>query len=301
MANDRWDEDDMYRSRRYGNDSDYERNFWRDRESRGRGSADEDRRSRYASMPVFGLDYGNPRRYPDRDRSERERYGSSRGREEWRGRNYDSPRTGRGGSGESWGGRNYGDEWNRRDYGRDYGNEWTGRDYGTDWRHTGVGWGGLDTGERHRREGGERGWWDRTKDEVRSWLGDEDAEHRREADHRGRGPRGYTRSDERIREDINDWLMEDSFIDASDIEVSVVGGEVTLSGTVDNRDMKWRAENLAADVLGVKDVNNRLRIRSRQGQAYGGAPSETTTGTTSSQASSAATGSGASTSNTPRH
>jgi osmotically-inducible protein OsmY len=235
MANDRWDDDDTYRPRRYGNDSDYERDFWRDRESRGRGSADEGRRSRLASLPVFGLDYGNPRRYPDR-----ERYGAYRDRDEWGARNY----------GDQWSGRNLGDEWSRRNY-RD---ERSGRDYGSDWRGTGSSWGRQESGRWGGREGGdwgrgargERGWWDRTKDEVRSWFGDEEAEHRRDADHRGRGPRSYTRSDDRIREDVNDWLMEDSFVDATDIEVMVVAGEVTLTGTVDNRDMKWRAENLAA-------------------------------------------------------
>lgn len=295
MANDQWD-DDTYRPRRYGNDSDYERDFWRDRESRGRGSADEDRRSRYASLPVFGLDYGNPRKYP-----ERERYGAYRDRDDW-GRNYSDPRSGR----------NYGDEWNRRNY-RDEG---SGRDYGSDWRSTGSsrgrqgsggGWGGRESSVDWRRGAhGERGWWDRTKDEVRSWFGDEDAEHRRDVDHRGRGPRSYTRSDDRIREDVNDWLMEDSFVDATDIEVMVVAGEVTLTGTVDSRDMKWRAENIAADVTGVKDVNNRLRTRSRQayGQAYGGAAASEGSTTSSSQASSAISGGGSGETNastTPRH
>ena len=39
--------------------------------------------------------------------------------------------------------------------------------------------------------------------------------------HRGRGPKGYTRSDERIREDVNDRLSDDPFVDASEIEVMV--------------------------------------------------------------------------------
>src|SRR5262245_24548284 len=166
MGYDRWDEDDNYRPRRYGNDTDYERNFWRDSESRGRGSADEDRRSRYASLPVFGLDYGNSRRYPERERWERERYGAYGDRDERSGRNY-------------------GDEWSRRDYG----NEWSGRDYGSDWnqRDRGMDWSRREPGDWGRHSRGERGWWDRTKDEVRSWFGDEDAEHRRESDHRGRG------------------------------------------------------------------------------------------------------------------
>src|SRR5690606_1350571 len=47
--------------------------------------------------------------------------------------------------------------------------------------------------------------------------------------HRGKGPKGYTRSDERIVEDINDRLTDDSYVDAENIEVGVNGGEVVLS------------------------------------------------------------------------
>lgn len=76
----------------------------------------------------------------------------------------------------------------------------------------------------------------------------------------GRGPKGYTRSDERIREDVSDRLSADDDVDASEIEVRVQGGEVTLSGSVQTRSMKHHAENLADDVLGVKDVHNNLRV-----------------------------------------
>jgi len=79
--------------------------------------------------------------------------------------------------------------------------------------------------------------------------------------HRGKGPKGYGRSDERIREDINDRLSDHSYIDASEIEVTVKSGEVTLSGTVEDRISKRRAEDLAEEVSGVKNVENRLRIQ----------------------------------------
>ena len=60
-----------------------------------------------------------------------------------------------------------------------------------------------------------------------------DAERRREMDqHRGRGPKNYKRSDERIREDVCDRLSDDGMVDASEIEVKVSGAEVTLDGTV---------------------------------------------------------------------
>lgn len=114
---------------------------------------------------------------------------------------------------------------------------------------------------------GERSWWDRTTDEISSWFGDEDAQRRREWDrnHRGKGPKNYTRSDERIREDISDRLSDDPFIDATEIEVSVTNGEVTLMGSVDDRHSKRRAEDLTEVVSGVRHVENRLRVNQNTG------------------------------------
>lgn len=82
-----------------------------------------------------------------------------------------------------------------------------------------------------------------------------------EGQHRGRGPKNYTRSDDRIREDVNDRLSDDSWLDASQIEVQVKDGEVTLSGTVEGRQDKRRAEDVADRVSGVKHVQNNLRVQ----------------------------------------
>jgi len=82
--------------------------------------------------------------------------------------------------------------------------------------------------------------------------------------HAGRGPRGYQRSDDRIREELNDRLTAHGFIDATDIECQVKNGEVTLSGFVDSRETKRAAEHVAEDIPGVHDVHNNLRIRSPQ-------------------------------------
>lgn len=115
----------------------------------------------------------------------------------------------------------------------------------------------------------ERGWWDQTRDEVSSWFGDEQAARRRQFDdarqdvHRGRGPKGYTRSDDRIREDVNDRLTDDHLLDASEVEVRVSSGEVTLTGHVAHRDDKRRAEDIADRVAGVKHVQNNLRVQER--------------------------------------
>ena len=79
--------------------------------------------------------------------------------------------------------------------------------------------------------------------------------------HRGRGPRGYQRSDGRIQEDVCDRLTDDPFIDASDVMVSVTNGELTLAGHVFRREDKRRAEDLAETVTGVRHVQNNLRVR----------------------------------------
>jgi osmotically-inducible protein OsmY len=77
----------------------------------------------------------------------------------------------------------------------------------------------------------------------------------------GRGPRGYQRGDERIREDICDRLTDDHRVDASDIEIQVNKGEVTLSGSVRSREEKRCAEDVIERISGVRDVNNHLKIK----------------------------------------
>jgi hypothetical protein len=76
----------------------------------------------------------------------------------------------------------------------------------------------------------------------------------------GRGPKGYTRSDERIREDVCERLSWNDEVDATDISVRVSNAEVTLEGTVETRHMKRLAEDVAEEVVGVHDVHNTLRV-----------------------------------------
>lgn len=79
----------------------------------------------------------------------------------------------------------------------------------------------------------------------------------------GKGPKGFKRSDERIREEVSEALFRDNSVDASEIEVTVKEGEVTLSGTVDSRTMKRLAEDCAEAVTGVSDVRNEIRVQSQ--------------------------------------
>ena len=77
----------------------------------------------------------------------------------------------------------------------------------------------------------------------------------------GRGPKGYQRTDDRIREEVCDRLTDDPRIDASDVEVQIKAGEVTLSGSVRTRDEKRYTEDVVERIGGVREVNNHLRVR----------------------------------------
>jgi len=152
--------------------------------------------------------------------------------------------------------------------------------------------------DRSNERGQHRGFLDRASDEVASWFGDEEAERRRRQDarqnqgsHAGRGPRGYKRSDERIREDINDRLTDHAHLDATDIEVAVSDGNVTLSGAVDSRSAKRLAEDLAESVTGVRDVDNNIRVN-RMNDAMSSTSPSTATSNAPSMATTSATPSG---------
>lgn len=75
------------------------------------------------------------------------------------------------------------------------------------------------------------------------------------------GPKGYQRSDERLREDISERLMEAHYIDSSDVTVEVSGAKVVLDGTVPERPMKHAIEDLVDACPGVQDIDNRIRVK----------------------------------------
>jgi osmotically-inducible protein OsmY len=86
------------------------------------------------------------------------------------------------------------------------------------------------------------------------WWAFEEAE----ATQRGKGP--AQRTDEQIKSAIEEVLTDDPWLDASGIQVSVQQGRAQLSGTVTSRQAKRRAEDLADQVWGVRDVQNNLSI-----------------------------------------
>ncbi len=223
---------------------------YRDRDYGVRSYGEDDRGVRgRGSLGYGGREYGE-RDYRDRDYGSRG-YGTQGGSGGGRGGSYERDDRNR-----SWGedrGSMYRSQESRGDYGGGYADDRYDRR-------------GDDRG-RNR----DRGFWEQAGDEIASWFGDDDAERRRHEDerraaqHRGRGPRGYSRSDERMREDVSDRLTDDAYVDASDIEVTVSGGEVTLTGMVPDRHTKRRAEDVAESVSGVSHVQNNLRVRSQTG------------------------------------
>lgn len=82
-------------------------------------------------------------------------------------------------------------------------------------------------------------------------------------------PRGYTRTDERIRDDLCERLAYAGRINIRDVEVNVAAGVVHLSGTVQDRGQKYDIEEIAEAVFGVRDVENHIRV-ARPGPAFSG-------------------------------
>jgi hypothetical protein len=151
-----------------------------------------------------------------------------------------------------------GNDWNARPgYGQysvpgTFGGGWSERDLGYD-RGQDRGFGTYVARDRSdglhfRRDADERGPFER--------LGDRFREGVRKL---GKGPKAYTRSDDRVREDIYDRLMH-GWVNAEDVEVQVKAGEVTLTGFVDERRDKRTIEDIVEEVLGVKDVHNQLKV-----------------------------------------
>jgi hypothetical protein len=174
----------------------------------------------------------------------------------------------------------------------DFGREDTGRESGPERRRGSYraatesgGFGGGGFGSESRQGGpsgqrfGEQSGWQQPQQGSRSgWYGSEGAPSRRgsfedsepffsytevwliEGPHTGRGPKGFQRSNERLREQVCERLERHGQVDASEIDVEVEDGVVTLEGSVDNRRTKRLAEECAETVPGVRDVMNRLRV-----------------------------------------
>jgi hypothetical protein len=77
-------------------------------------------------------------------------------------------------------------------------------------------------------------------------------------------PRRHLRPDWRIAEDLNEALTWHPDVDASDIEVEVHDGEVTLTGFVRDRSAHRLVAELTLQTPGVCEVRDELRLGRRR-------------------------------------
>lgn len=85
-------------------------------------------------------------------------------------------------------------------------------------------------------------------------------ERKHHGPHKGKGPKGYNRADDRIHDEICKHLTQHSLVDASLIDIQVANGVVTMTGEVTDRRMKYLAEDVVDEVTGVKEIHNKVRV-----------------------------------------
>jgi osmotically-inducible protein OsmY len=256
--NDRWKNDDRHR----WEDERYRRRFYAEEGPYGGGRTGFHYDDRYQDAGYRSGDYDRNRNDFGRDEAPEYRRSESQNYDQG---SYDYDRQGRSGGGQRQSAQRGSDNGMR---GNDY--QAYERGYGP-YASAGYGGiGGIDRGIDYGLGGSQSGQrspsdhddWQHRNERAASGHGHWFGHERTMGQHSGRGPKGYTRSDDRIRDDISDRLTDDPWLDASDIEITVVKGEITLTGMVGSRHDKRRAEDLAESVSGANHVQNNLRVRS---------------------------------------
>lgn len=227
-------------------------------------------------------DYENEREQESRgyqgSRSGSREFGQESGRGQTYGPEFEEERYGGGQQG-------YSEQWNRPEYGQQSQSQ---RPYGQEY---GAGQRGQQFGQQRGQQfGQQRGQQFGEQQGQQPYGGYQGQGERGELQRQRQGPKGYTRSDERIKEAICERLTETHWLDVSEVSVSVKDGEVTLEGTVPDRRMKHEVEDVADSCWGVREVENHLRIshqeeqggRSMMGQSGSSQPGMGLSGTSQS-------------------
>lgn len=222
--------------------------------------------------------FGDEEAQRRRIRDEREDYRGER--RDWGARDWGA---------RDWSGRSP-SEWSREPDPREWSRQWgytEGRGAGGGWGY-GSGYGAPREREWRRepewgRQGRDYGVYRGTVSEQResggAWRPDQDwgrysgaseygggREQWMGGVHAGRGPGNYQRPDDRIRDEVCERLAHHPNLDASEIDVRVEKGDVTLQGSVNDRWAKRWAEDVAEGIWGVKDVHNQIRVTTTFGQ-----------------------------------
>jgi osmotically-inducible protein OsmY len=71
----------------------------------------------------------------------------------------------------------------------------------------------------------------------------------------------YILPDERARQQACGQLAREPGLDAGEIEVRVLSGELTLTGRVPTEALKLRAQALCTNIAGVTNVRNELAVK----------------------------------------
>jgi hypothetical protein len=294
---------------RYDREYDRDRSLWRDREDEERRDW-EDEGAQDRNQENWGEFGGSTRRGWGQNRGEfrPEGYagrggptGQRGGR--WYGGEQDEYGQGRGYRGGRMGSQGHGYYQGRQQWGRgsQMGQAGQGRDYESGFGRGGQNWQGRGTGQgsygqdrqsqRYGQQWGQGsqqpGWQGSRYGQAgygQDWMED-DAEMQYydtpvtytytefwlvPGPYSGIGPDNYTRSSERLREDIIQRLTQHGEINAANINVEVNDNcEVTLTGEVDNRQAKRMAEDVAESVWGVNDIHNQIRVRGKDKQSRG--------------------------------
>jgi osmotically-inducible protein OsmY len=242
-----WDDDDNRSARNW--DRDYGQ-FANDDEgsSAGRAGGYDESRMQYGRRRDTGEESGSTGRYagygnfgqgdynqPGRGYSGQDRYGQT---------GY-----GQGGYGQgSYGQPNYSS--GQPGYGRGE------SEYSRTGSSSGVGYRGFGTEGSYGGQGG----WREPSGEGQQYGSGGGYSQGPKGQHRGKGPKNYQRSDERVKEMLCERLHDDPDIDASEVTVSVQGGKIMLEGTVDSRRTKNAIEDVA-EQFGSLEVQNNLRVQ----------------------------------------
>jgi hypothetical protein len=257
---------------------------YRSRESMRRGASYSAPNSNIDSQQKYGgsdTDYGSDSSRNESRRSSSQRYGGTDFGREYYGSDYGRGYYERASS-------NYEDDspWTRGNEGvanRWNGTPWNGNPGTGEWRSTEDN-AGLE-GQAYARSAGRA--YDSAYGSSRNRQGNDfDTQQggryqsQGERSFRGRGPKGYERSDERTKEMVCEMLTDAPHIDASNITVEVKNKEVTLTGSVKDRRAKYAVEELIEQRTGVNEIHNLLRVEtgsiqnySAQGQSAGSSAS----------------------------
>jgi len=90
--------------------------------------------------------------------------------------------------------------------------------------------------------------------------------------HRGKGPMNFAYSDEKLRERICEMLADHDLIDPSNVDIQVKSGEVTITGTIEDRHQKRLIEDMVDNVPGVQDIHMSVKVDRNRSKAQTTAP-----------------------------